>query len=86
MSNNIIKDRIEREANELIKNLYGTDIAKMRRQLIAFHARAMNATAGADSLIDPALLKVVRSKYSTVIVLASAMLIASLAFALGVVI
>lgn len=38
MSDNIIKDRIEREADEMIINLYGPYIARLRRQLIAFHA------------------------------------------------
>ena len=83
MSNNTIKDRIEREARELITNLYGHDVGKMRRQLIAFHAKMMNATAGADSFIDPLLLKVVRSKYSTVIVAASVISIAVGSFAFG---
>lgn len=69
MSNNIIKDRIEREARELIANLYGTDVAKMRRQLIAFNAKVMNAVDSTDSLIDPVMLRVIRSKYTTAIVM-----------------
>ena len=86
MSNNIIKDRIEREAKELIDNLYGPDIAKMRRQLIAFHVKMMNATSGADSFIDPILLKVVRSKYSTAIVAVEALSLVSIGFIVGQVI
>ena len=69
MSNNIIADRIKQEANDLIKNLYGEDVAKIRRQLIAFNAKVMNAVDSTDSLIDPAMLRVIRSKYTTAIVM-----------------
>lgn len=69
MSNNVIRDRIQDEANALINNLYGADVATIRRQIIAFNVKAMNVITGADSFIDPILLKVVRSKYSTAIVI-----------------
>lgn len=86
MSNNIIKDRIEREANALIKNMYGADVAKIRRQAIAFSITVANIAKGADSYIDPILRKVQESKYSTAIVAVAVAAIAVAFFSLGVVI
>lgn len=83
MSDNIIKDRIEREAKDLIKNMYGSDIAKTRRQAIAFSVTVANIAKGADSYADPILRKVQESKYSTIIVVVAAAAIAAVSFAFG---
>ncbi len=60
-------ERIKQEAYDLITQLYGEDTAKMRRNLIEFHAKAMKLSTGADSILDPLLLKLIGSKHTTLI-------------------
>lgn len=65
---NTIAEKIKKEANDLVRNLYGPDVAKMRRQLLAFHARAIKLTGGADSFVDEYLFRIIESKHTTGIV------------------
>ncbi len=65
---NTIEENIKQQGYDLIINLYGADVAKMRRQLLAFHANAMKTIGGAGSFVDPVLLKLIQSKYTTLIV------------------
>ena len=66
---NVIADRIAREAEKLVTELYSVDVAEMRRKLIVFNAKAMNIATGAESIVDPFILKIVESKYTTAIIL-----------------
>lgn len=63
-----ITEKIKQRAYDLITQLYGEDSAKIRRHLMAFHAEAMKMSLGADSIVDPILLRLVTSKYTTLIV------------------
>ncbi len=65
---NTIEEKIKQQANNLIEDLYGSDVAKIRRQLLAFHANTMNIVSGADSVVDPVLFRLIESKHTTAIV------------------
>jgi len=63
-----ISEKIKQEIEELSILLSDSDPKKMARQIKASSARMLKLTSGADAWVDPVLLKIMQSKYSTVIV------------------
>ncbi len=59
---------VEKEASKLITDLYGADVAKVRRRLIEFHERVLELTISVDGFVDPIMFELMKSKHTAWIV------------------